>query len=94
MSHTFSRENSSLGTFESFTPIFEPESSTVLIGMTRREFQDLIYESPQAATVFLDFLIRMGLATRQSEYKNGGRRDVYLLTEVVKRGLGVSSGTP
>jgi hypothetical protein len=62
--------------------------------MTRREFQDLIYESPQAATVFLDFLIRMGLATRQSEYKNGGRRDVYLLTEVVKRGLGVSSGTP
>jgi hypothetical protein len=62
--------------------------------MTRREFQDLIYESPQAATVFLDFLIRMGLATRQSEYKNGGRRDVYLLTDVVKQGLGVSSGTP
>jgi len=60
--------------------------------MTRREFQDLIYESPQAATVFLDFLIRMGLATRQSEYKNGGRRDVYLLTEVVKRGLGIASG--
>jgi len=62
--------------------------------MTRREFQDLIYESPQAATVFLDFLIRMGLATRQSEYKNGGRRDVYLLTDVVKQGLGVTSGTP
>jgi hypothetical protein len=64
--------------------------------MTRREFQDLIYESPQAATVLLDFfLIRMGLATRQSEYKNGGRRDVYLLTEVVRQGLGVAgSGTP
>jgi DNA-binding MarR family transcriptional regulator len=54
--------------------------------MTRKEFQDLIYESPQAATVLLDFLIRMGLATRQSEYKNGGRRDVYLLTEVVRQG--------
>jgi DNA-binding MarR family transcriptional regulator len=59
---------------------------TVLVSMTRKEFQDLIYESPQAATVLLDFLIRMGLATRQSEYKNGGRRDVYLLTEVVRQG--------
>jgi hypothetical protein len=48
---------------------------TVLVSMTRKEFQDLIYESPQAATVLLDFLIRMGLATRQSEYKNGGRRE-------------------
>ena len=62
--------------------------------MTRKEFQDLIYESPQAAAVLLDFLIRMGLATRQSEYKNGGRRDVYLLTEVVRQGLGVSGRTP
>jgi hypothetical protein len=58
--------------------------------MTRKEFQDLIYESPQAATVLLDFLIRMGLATRQSEYTNGGRRDVYLLSEVVTRGLGIA----
>jgi hypothetical protein len=62
--------------------------------MTRKEFQDLIYESPQAATVLLDFLIRVGLATRHSEYANGHRRDVYLLTEAVKQGLGVSSGTP
>jgi hypothetical protein len=59
--------------------------------MTRKEFQDLIYESPQAATVFLDFLIRVGLATRQCEYTNGRRSDVYLLTEVVRQGLGVPS---
>jgi hypothetical protein len=87
--HAFTRELSPLGTFDLLPPIFlgllfQHICATVLISMTRQEFQELIYESPQTATVLLDLLISIGLATRQSEYTNGRRRDVYLLTEVVR----------
>jgi CRP-like cAMP-binding protein len=89
MSYTLSRETAPSAQLTNFRRhCLVNLSATVLVSMTRQEFQQLISESPQAATVLLDFLIRMGLATHQCEYTDGRRCDVYLFSDVVRQGLG------